>query len=326
VSSRREFITLLGGSAALLPLPLSAQQPASGFQVGYLYPGTQAAVASRVAAFRSGLQAGGVRADQVSVIVRVADGDLRLLAPLAVDLVGRKVDLIQATGPAAVRAARAATTTVPIVAGDLESDPIGSGFIVSNAHPGGNITGTFLDFPDFSKKWLESLKEAVPQATNVAVFWDAATGPAQLRAVEAAAPVLGLKLIVLEVQKPAEFEGAFKATKQQDAGALVILSSPLVGGNTKLLADLALTHRLPAVTLFSEFARDGGLMAYGPNLLTFIRQQGVMAAKILQGMSPAELPIETPTRFEFVLNLKTAAVLNIVVPPSILLRADEVIE
>jgi putative tryptophan/tyrosine transport system substrate-binding protein len=323
---RRGFIILLGGSAALLPIPLWAQQTASVFQVGYLYPGTQAAVGSRVAAFRSGLQAGGVRAEQVSVLIRIADGDLRLLGPLAADLVGRKVDLIQATGPAAVRAARAATATVPIVAGDLESDPIDSGFIVSNARPGGNITGTFLDFPDFSKKWLESLKEAVPQATNVAVFWDAATGPTQLRAVEAAAPALGLKLIVLDVQKRADFEAAFRAAKQQAARALVILSSPLIGANTKLLADLALTHRLPAMTLFSEFARDGGLMAYGPNLLTFIRQQGVMAAKILQGASPAELPIETPTRFEFVLNLKTAAVLDIVVPPSILLRADEVIE
>jgi putative tryptophan/tyrosine transport system substrate-binding protein len=323
---RREFISLLGGGAVLLPLPLSAQQPASGFQVGYLYPGTQAAVVSRVAAFRSGLQAGGVRADQVSVIVRVADGDLRLLASLAADLVGRKVDLIHATGPVAVRAARAATATVPIVAGDLESDPIGSGFIVSNRRPGGNITGMFLDFPEFSKKWLESLKEAVPQATSVAVFWDSATGSTQLRAVEAAAPTLGLKLIVLDVQKRADFEAAFQSAKQQGAGALVILSSPLIGGNTKSLADLALTHRLPAVTLFPDFARDGGLMAYGPNLLTFIRQQGVMAAKILQGANPAEMPIETPTRFEFVLNLKTAAVLDIVVPPSILLRADDVIE
>jgi putative ABC transport system substrate-binding protein len=207
---RRGFIILLGGSAALLPLPLRAQQTASGFQLGYLYPGAPAAVTSRVAAFRSGLQAGGVRADQVSVIVRVADGDLRLLASLAADLVGRKVDLIHATGPAAVRAARAATATVPIVAGDLESDPIGSGFIVSNVRPGGNITGMFLDFPDFSKKWLEALKEAVPQATSVAVFWDSAIGSTQLRAVEAAAPTLGLKLIALDVQKRADFEAALQ--------------------------------------------------------------------------------------------------------------------
>ena len=131
---------------------------------------------------------------------------------------------------------------------------------------------------------------------------------------------------MLEVEKRADFEPAFQSATDQHAGALVILSSPLIGGNTKLLADLALRHRLPAVTLFSEFARDGGLMAYGPNLLAYIRQQGGMAAKILKGERPAELPIETPTRFEFVLNLKTAAVLNIVVPPLVLLRADEVIE
>ena len=225
-----------------------------------------------------------------------------------------------------MRAARAATATIPIEAGDLESDPVASGFIVSNAHPGGNITGTFLDFPEFSKKWLESLKEVVPQVTSVAVFWDPATGPTQLRAVEAAAPTLDVKPIVLEVEKRADFEPAFQSAKQQDAGALVILSSPLIGANTKLLAELALTHRFPAVTLFTEFAREGGLMAYGPNLLNFIRQQGVMAAKILHGARPAELPIERPTRFEFVLNLKTAAALDIVVPPSILLRADDVIE
>ncbi len=323
---RRDFITLLGGAAVLCPSSPRAQQSQSSFQVGYLYPGAQAVVASRVAAFRSGLQAGGVRADQVSIIVQVANGDSRLLVSLAGDLVRRKVDLIQATGPMAIRAAREVTLTVPIVAGDLESDPIGSGFIVSNARPGGNVTGTFLDFPEFSKKWLESLKEAVPQATSVAVLWDPTVGPTQLRAVEAAAATLGVKLVNLKVEKRADFEPLFQSAKQQDAGALVILSSPLIGGNTKLLADLALTHRLPAVTLFSDFARDGGLMAYGPNLLSFIRQQGVMAAKILHGARPAELPIERPTRFEFVLNLKTAAALDIVVPPSILLRADEVIE
>src|SRR5262249_20185834 len=154
----------------------------------------------------------------------------------------------------------------------LESDPVASGFIVSNARPGGNITGAFLDFPEFSKKWLESLKEAVPKATSVAVFWDSAIGPTQLRTVEAAAPTLGLKLLVLGVQKRGDFEAAFQSAKQQGAETLVILSSPLIGGNTKLLADLALTHPLPAVTLFPDFARDGGLMAYGPNLLSFIRQ------------------------------------------------------
>jgi putative ABC transport system substrate-binding protein len=245
---------------------------------------------------------------------------------MAADLVARKVELIVAVGPAAVRVARAATTTIPILAGDLESDPVGSGFVTSHARPGGNTTGVFLDFPDFSKKWLEALKEAVTPLSNVAVFWDPGTGRAQLQAVEAAATTLQLKLLVSQVHNRAEIEPAFQAAKHQHAGALLILSSPLFGGNTKLLAELATGHRLPAVTLFTDFAREGGLMAYGPNLLAFTRLQGIMAAKLLKGAKPADTPIEAPAKFEFVLNLKTAKLFELAVPPSVLLRADEVIE
>jgi putative tryptophan/tyrosine transport system substrate-binding protein len=323
---RREFITLLGGAAALWPLALRAQQPAGAFQVGFLYPGPQAAAPSRIAAFSSGLQAGGVGPEQVTIVPRVTGGDPALLAPMAADLVGRKVDLITATSPAAIRAAQAATHTIPIVAGDLESDPVASGFVASHARPGGNITGMFLDFPDFSKKWLEALKEAVPQASTIGVFLDPATGPTQLKAVEAASETLDVKLAIVEVRGTADVEPAFQSITRQGARALLMLSSPFVGGNTKLLAGLAATHRLPAVTLFPDFARDGGLMAYGPNLMAYFRQQGVMAGKILHGAKAAELPIETPTKFEFVLNLKTAKLLGLTVPASILLRADEVIE
>jgi putative tryptophan/tyrosine transport system substrate-binding protein len=321
---RREFITLIGGAAAAWPLAARAQQPA--FQVGFLYPGPQGAASPRIAAYSSGLQAGGIRPEQVSIIARVTGGDAAPLAPMAADLVARKVDVIAAISPAAVRAAQAATATIPIVAGDLESDPVASGFVASIARPGGNITGVFLDFPDFSKKWLEALKEAVPQTANVAVFWDPATGPMQRQAVEAAAQTLNLKLAVLQVPTRADFEPAFQSVTQRGAEALVMLSSPLIGANSKLLAGLALAHRLPAVTLFTDFARDGGLMAYGPNLLGIFRQGGVLAAKLLQGAKPAETPVETPTKFEFVLNLKTAAQLGITVPASVLMRADEVIE
>jgi putative tryptophan/tyrosine transport system substrate-binding protein len=245
---------------------------------------------------------------------------------MAADLAKRKVDIILAVSPAAVRAARSATTTIPIVAGDLESDPVDAGFIASVARPGGNVSGVFLDFPDFSKKWLELLKETVPQITSVGVFWDPATGTMQLRAVEAAAQTLNLKLEMLELRGRADVEGAFQSAKQRGAGALLFLSSPFIGANTKLLANLALAQRSPAVTLFTDFARDGGLMAYGPNLLAFFRQEGVLAAKILRGEKPAELPIETPTKFEFVLNLKTAKILGVNIPAAVLLRADDVIE
>jgi len=320
---RRDFVTLLGAAAAW---PLAARAQQTTFQVGFLYPGPQAAASPRIAAYSSGMQAGGIRLDQVSIIARVTGGDMAPRAPMAADLAARKVDLIAAISPAAVRAAQAATATIPIVAGDLESDPVASGFAASIARPGGNITGVFLDFPDFSKKWLEALKEAVPQAANVAVFWDPATGPMQRQAIEAAAQALNLKLAISQVATRSDFEPAFQSATQRGAEALVMLSSPVIGANTKLLAELTLAHRLPAVTLFTGFAREGGLMAYGPPLLGIFRQGGVVAAKILQGAKPAETPIETPTKFEFVLNLKTAAQLGVTVPASVLLRADEVIE
>jgi putative ABC transport system substrate-binding protein len=245
---------------------------------------------------------------------------------MANDLAKRKVDLILAISPAAIRAARSATETIPIVAGDLESDPVDAGLIASVARPGGNITGTFLDFPEFGKKWLEALKEALPQVKSVGVVWDPATGAMQLRAVETAAQNLKLKLETWEVRSPADLEKSVLSAKQRNVDALLFLSSPFIGANTKLLADLTLAQRLPAITLFTDFARDGGLMAYGPNLMAIFNQLGVQAAKLLQGERAAELPIETPTKFEFVLNLRTAKTLGVNIPQSVLLRADEVIE
>jgi putative ABC transport system substrate-binding protein len=323
---RREFITLIGGAAVAWPSTAQAQQSGQLRQVGILYPGAKSAAPSRVANILSGLEAGGLPSDKLTIVSRVTDGDPTLLQPMAAELVDRKVDVIIAAGPESVRAVRAATTRIPIVAGDLESDPLSTGFIAENRRPGGNVTGVFLDFPDFSKKWLQALKEAVPQNTVVAVLWHPTTGSHQRNAVEAAAAELNLTLTVLEVRVSNDFEPAFQSAKDQGAGGLVALSSPLIGGNTKLLADLALTSRLPAITLFAQFARDGGLMAYGPSLKAVNRQEGVMAAKILLGANPAETPIETPTRFEFVLNLKTAKALGVVIPAPTLLRADEVIE
>jgi putative tryptophan/tyrosine transport system substrate-binding protein len=325
---RREFISLVGGAAAMSfvqPLPLRAQQTAK-LQVGFLYPGPQPAAPPRAAAFASGILAGGVRADQFEIIPAVTGGDPALLAPRAADLVTRKVDLILAASGVAVRAARAATASIPIVAIDLESDPVASGFIATNARPGGNVTGVFLDFPEFAKKWLEVLTEATPQASSIAVFWDPAMGLKQFKTVETAAVALGIKLQVFEVKVVADLAPAFVSATQKGAGAVVLMTGPVIGGNIKMLAELALTHKLPAITVFTDFAREGGLMAYGPNLLMLFRQQGVMAAKILRGAKPADTPIETPTRFEFVLNLKTARLFGLTIPASILLRADEVIE
>jgi putative tryptophan/tyrosine transport system substrate-binding protein len=326
---RREFITLTGAAAApiLLPRATAAQERGKILQIGFLYPGPEGAAASRMAAVLSGLETVGLRQhDQVAMIPRAAGGDLAKLAPMAGDLVARKVDLISAISPVAIRAAMAATSTIPIVAGDLESEPVAAGFVASIVHPGGNVTGVFLDFPDFGKKWLEALKEALPQVTNVFVFWDPATGEQQLNAVSSAAKALGITLDKLEVRGRADAEAAFAAARARRAGALVMLSSPFVGGNTNLVADLAQSQRLPAITLFTDFAREGGLMAYGPNLTAYFQQQGVMAGKILKGANPAELPVEAPTKFEFVVNLKAARALGLTMPASILIRADEVIE
>jgi putative ABC transport system substrate-binding protein len=324
---RRDFVAFaVGGVASAWPLTALSQRSAQIRQVGFLYPGPQMGASPRVTSFMSGLQSGGLPAEQVTIVLRVTGGDVALLGPMAADLVAGKVDLIFAIGPAAVRAARGATNNIPIVAGDLESDPLSTGFISANRRPGGNVTGVYLDFPDFSKKWLQALKETVPQISTVAVLWDPTTGRHQRQAVEAAGVELSLKVTVSEVRVRDDVERALQSAVSQGASGLVALSSPFIGANTKLLADLALKYRLPAVTLFTDFARDGGLMAYGPNIQNVMRQEGVIAAKILLGANPADTPIETPTRFEFVLNLRTAKLLGLVIPASTLLRADEVIE
>jgi putative ABC transport system substrate-binding protein len=233
---RREFITTLGVAAATAAWPLAAraQQAAKALQVGFLYPGPQAGAVPRMAAYLSGLQAGGFRAEQFTLIPRVTGGNSTLLAPMAAELVASNVNLITAIGPAAVRTAQTATNVIPIVAIDLESDPVSSGFVASIARPGGNITGVFLDFPDFSTKWLEALKEGVPQLSNVAVLWDPATGPTQRNALDVAAKALGLSLTILEVRERADFATAFQSATQQRIGGAVILSSPLVGANNCL--------------------------------------------------------------------------------------------
>jgi putative tryptophan/tyrosine transport system substrate-binding protein len=320
---RRDFIKGIAGTAAAWPL---ASRAAGVRTIGFLYPGPEPAAKPRIAALLAGLAQGGYREGSVQVIVRAAHGDASLLAPMAADLIARKVDLIAAIGPAAVRVAHSASSNIPVVAIDLESDPVASGWAASVARPGGDITGVFLNFPTFSQKWLELLKEAVPQVASVAVFWDPTTSTIQVKAAEQAAGVLKLKLETFEVRAPGDVNPAFQSAAQRGVGALLILSSPFIGANTKLLAEKASTQHLPAITLYTDFAHNGGLMAYGPNLLALYRQYGALAAKVLDGRQPADLPIENPTKFEFVVNLKTAKALGLTLPNSLLGLADDVIE
>jgi putative ABC transport system substrate-binding protein len=263
---------------------------------------------------------------QIEIVLRTTEGDPARIAPLAAEIVQAKVDVVFAIGREVLEAFRSTTSTVPIVAMDLESDPVGSSMVVSLAHPGGNITGVFFDFPSFTAKWLELLKEINPKLSRVAVLWDAGSAATQVNAIEKAATLLDIQIEILEVRMQSEFADAFASASKQNAGAVVMLSSPLISTKGQMLAELSIRHGLPAVTLFPDFARAGGLLAYGPNLLDMYRQSGVMMGKVLKGTKPADLPIERPTNFQLVLNLKTAKALEIPIPTSVLLRADEVIE
>jgi putative tryptophan/tyrosine transport system substrate-binding protein len=321
---RREFIVLVGGAALALPLAASSQPVGRVPKVGVVYPGPQAGATPRVQAVLDGLRAGGYA--QVEIVLRVADGDPSRIAPLVTEVIASKVDALFAIGPAVVRAARAATQTLPIVANDLESDPVDTGWATSLAHPGGNVTGVFMAFPDFAAKWLELLREAIPQLSRVAVLWDPSTGLFQKKAIEAAAQASKLTLEITEVRTPSDLDGAFNSATQGSANALVMLSSPVISANVRKEAELALIHKLPAITLFPDFARAGGMMAYGPNLLGAIREAGGMTAKVLQGAKPADLPIQRPSKFELVINLKTVDALGLTVPNTLVALADEVIE
>jgi putative ABC transport system substrate-binding protein len=322
---RRRFISLLG-TAAAWPLLAHAQQSRIP-KVGFLYPGPATAAAPRIGAFLEGLRGAGYSSpDQLELIPRVADGDLKQLAPMVRELIDRKVDVLAAISTSAANIARDTTVTIPIVAMDLETDPVATGMVASLAHPGGNLTGVFFDFPFFRTKLLELLKEVLPNLSKVAVIWDPSVGPAQLKEFESTADALKLALVKLEVRNVADMNQAFAAAKQADVDAVILLSAPFIGGNTKLAADLMLKYRLPAVTLFSEFAVNGGLMSYGPILLDIYRRLGALAAKVLHGSNPANLPVELPTNFELVVNLKTAKSIGIAMPTSVLLRADLVIE
>lgn len=324
---RRKFVIAFCGAAIAWPFSAGGQQRSKIARVGVLYPGTAATLPSRLAALREGLQAAGYReSDNVELVALAADGDPNRIASLAKELAERKVDVMVPVSPAAIDAALAATATIPIVALDFESDPIARGWIKSLSRPGGQVTGMFFDFPEFGKKWLELLKEVIPRLARIAVLWDPATGPVQITAVEAAAKLLDVKLEILEVQGAANLNDSVTAAGSKGADALLITSSPVFGANPDRIAGLTLGLRLPAISLFPQFARAGGLMAYGVDPDKNWRYGASLIAKVLRGASPAELPAELPTKIEFLVNLKTARSLGIVFPESVLVRADAVIE
>jgi putative tryptophan/tyrosine transport system substrate-binding protein len=323
---RRRFIQGIAAFAAW-PLAARAQQPKKVAKIGFLYPGPELAAKSRSVPLLAGLASEGLREpDDITLITRATGGEMTQVPSLLDEFLASKVDLLVISGPPLTRAVHAAIKTLPIVTIDLESDPVESGWVQSYARPGGNLTGVFSDFPDFSTKWLQLLKEIVPGIANLVVLWDPSTPLVQPKAVVAAAQSVNVKTEVLELRSPSDFEAVFNAASARRPDGLLLLSSPLVSINSKQLAELALQHRLPAISLFASFARAGGLVSYGPNIDEQYREAGIMAAKILKGTKPADLPAERPTRFELIVNSKTAKSLGVKIPPTLLATADEVIE
>ena len=324
---RRTFLETLAWSLLAAPLVGEAKQAEKGPVIGLLHPGVPDPAVPAITALRQGLhELGYIEGQNIRLEYRWAGGRLEKLPGLAADLVRLKVDVIYAIGPQGTRAARDASRTIAIVGTDLEGDPVESGFVASYARPGGNITGLFLDLPELTGKWLQLVREVAPATRRVAALWDATTGPHQLRALTVAAKAAAMELQVLEVRRPAEYEDILKTAMRRRPHALIQLSSPLIRQVSRRVAEFTVENRLPALSMFIEFAESGGLMTYGPDLPLFFKRGASLVDKILKGARPADLPIELPTKFELVINLKTAKALGLTIPPSLLARADQVIE
>jgi putative ABC transport system substrate-binding protein len=246
------------------------------------------------------------------------------LAELAAELVRLKVDVIHASGDLAPRAAQQATATIPIVA--ISDDILGAGLITSLSRPGGTTTGLTILSPELSAKRLEVLRDIIPGLSRVASLWDPTTGISQVRLTESAAQSLNIKLKVLEVRRRNDLAGVFQTAKAEEAEALNVFSSPFLASLHREIIDLAAVYRFPAIYQWKEHAEAGGLISYGPSLAGIWRQTAMIVTKVLRGAKPADLPVEQPTKFELVVNAKTAKSLSLTLPPSILLRADEIIE
>jgi putative tryptophan/tyrosine transport system substrate-binding protein len=282
-------------------------------------------IRQNIAALHAGLQDEGYAEGQHYRIDYHSPKTEADVVKLAQMLVRDKVDVIHASAYIAIHAAQKATATIPIVAHDYETDPISAGFVATLASPGGNVTGMFLDLPEISGKLLELLKRTLPRLRRVGVLWDPLTGKAQVSAVERAAKALGIEINILE-GRAGSLEQAVRSVADRKGSALLILGSPVLGAAFPKLAEATTAARLPTIALLPAFARAGGLMAYGPDAPDQYRQEGRMIAKILKGMKPADLPVERPTKFYFLINLKTARAIGLIIPPSVLLQADQIIE
>jgi putative ABC transport system substrate-binding protein len=323
---RRAFIGSLAGGFLAAPLAVEAQSPTRIPRVGFLSAVPRSSPGFR--AFSERLrELGYVEGRSIAIEFRSAAGNPDLLPGLAAELVRLDIDLLLAGGPeATARAARQVAGTRPIVIVAIDYDPIALGYVASLPRPGGNITGVFLRQIELTRKRVELLREALPKVRRVGILWDSSATD-QFKAAGDAARSLGLHVQSLELRGPSyDLAGVFAAAVRDHAGAVLATTTPEVFRNRASIAQLATTNRLPTMFALREFAEAGGLMAYGSSLTGMYADAAILVAKILKGARPADLPIEQPTTFELIINLRTAKTLALTIPPSVLARADQVIE
>jgi putative ABC transport system substrate-binding protein len=321
--TRRAFCSML----LALPVAARAQQATKIPRIGFLGATTLPATSARIEAFRHGLrELGYIEGKNIVIEYRWAEGKIERLPDLAAELVRLKVDVIVTSSAAPTRAAKEATSTIPIVMAN-DNDPVGIGHVASLARPGGNVTGVSTYAPEISGKQLELLKEVVPKLSRVAVLGTSTnSGYAQvLREIELAAKAFGVKIQNLDVLDPKDLETRFREASKGRADAVIVLASPVVSQRTQF-AELAVKNRLPAIYPQSEYMEAGGLMYYGANTADLFRRAATYVDKILKGRTPADLPVEQPMKFEFIISLKAAKQIGLTIPPNVLVRATRVIK
>jgi len=328
VIDRRTFLAGTGAVLLTAPLAVEAQQARKVWRIGYLGNGNPTSSAPALEAFRQGLQQlGWIEGQNIVIEYRWADGDLARLPSLAAELMEKApVDVFLTAGGPGVRAVQQAAPAVPTVAA-IVGDPVKAGFATSFARPGRNITGLAVQFEDLATKQLQLLKETVPNVTRAAILDHHAVRNAHIqKAAEAAARSLGLTTQVIGIRDERDLDGAFRTAKAGRANVMYVLPSPTFNRHRARLAELAVKHRLPGIYEERQYVADGGLMSYGPNFPDLFRRSATYVDRILKGARPGDLPIEQPTKFELVINLTTAKALDLTIPPSLLGRADELIQ
>jgi putative ABC transport system substrate-binding protein len=328
VIDRRAFITCVGAGILAAPLTADAQQAAKVARIGFLGNSTAALEANLVGPFREGLRdLGYVEGRNILIEYRWAEGKYERFPALIAELIALKVDLIVTAGTPAALAVKKATTSIPLVMIAV-GDPVGTGLVASLARPGGNITGLTSIAPDLEGKRLELLREVIPGVSHIAVLWNSAS-PSQViqeKEVQAAAQVLRMRVLSLGVRTPEEIENAFSVIVRERPGALLVLADRLFLHHRARIMDFAAKHHLPGVHAYRELVEAGGLMSFGPSYAGMHRRAAYYVDRILKGAKPADLPVEQPTKFELIINLKAAKILGLTIPQSLLQRADQIIQ